>query len=132
MYVAVKGGETAILNSYKLLAEQRRGDNSQSELSVDQIRQQLKLAVDRVMTEGSVYDPELAALAIKQASGDLVEAIFCYALTARHCLAWVIPARWTRPACNSIAAFQRLSKICQVGRFWARPTITPSDYLTSP
>ena len=76
MYVAVKGGETAILNSYKLLAEQRRGDNSQSELSVDQIRQQLKLAVDRVMTEGSVYDPELAALAIKQASGDLVEAIF--------------------------------------------------------
>ncbi len=41
-----------------------------------QIRQQLKLAVDRVMTEGSVYDPELAALAIKQAAGDLVEAIF--------------------------------------------------------
>ena len=28
------------------------------------------------MTEGSVYDPELAALAIKQAAGDLVEAIF--------------------------------------------------------
>ncbi|ART56204.1 carbon-phosphorus lyase complex subunit PhnI [Acidovorax carolinensis] len=76
MYVAVKGGEAAILNSYRLLAEQRRGDTAQPELSVDQIRQQLKLAVDRVMTEGSVYDPELAALAIKQASGDLVEAIF--------------------------------------------------------
>ncbi|VTP60072.1 Bacterial phosphonate metabolism protein (PhnI) [Serratia rubidaea] len=28
------------------------------------------------MTEGGVYDRELAALAIKQASGDLVEAIF--------------------------------------------------------
>jgi alpha-D-ribose 1-methylphosphonate 5-triphosphate synthase subunit PhnI len=76
MYVAVKGGETAILNSYKLLAEQRRGDTEQAELTVEQIRQQLKLSVDRVMTEGSVYDPELAALAIKQASGDLVEAIF--------------------------------------------------------
>jgi len=76
MYVAVKGGETAILNSYKLLDEQRRGDITQAELSVAQIRSQLKLAVDRVMTEGSVYDPELAALAIKQASGDLVEAIF--------------------------------------------------------
>jgi alpha-D-ribose 1-methylphosphonate 5-triphosphate synthase subunit PhnI len=76
MYVAVKGGETAILNSYKLLAEQRRGDTTQPELSVAQICQQLKLSVDRVMTEGSVYDPELAALAIKQASGDLVEAIF--------------------------------------------------------
>ena len=76
MYVAVKGGETAILNSYKLLDEQRRGDPSLPELTVDQIRQQLKLSVDRVMTEGSVYDPELAALANKQASGDLVESIF--------------------------------------------------------
>lgn len=76
MYVAVKGGEAAILNSYRLLAAQRRGDAALPELSVAQIRQQLKLAVDRVMTEGSVYDPELAALAIKQAAGDLVEAIF--------------------------------------------------------
>ena len=76
MYVAVKGGETAILNSYRLLAQERRGDPSVAELGVDQIRQQLRLAVDRVMTEGSVYDPELAALAIKQAAGDLVEAIF--------------------------------------------------------
>jgi alpha-D-ribose 1-methylphosphonate 5-triphosphate synthase subunit PhnI len=76
MYVAVKGGETAILNSYKLIAEQRRGKTSTPELTIDQIQQQLKLAVDRVMTEGSVYDRELAALGIKQASGDLVEAIF--------------------------------------------------------
>jgi alpha-D-ribose 1-methylphosphonate 5-triphosphate synthase subunit PhnI len=76
MYVAVKGGEAAILNSYELLARQRRGDLLEPELSVNQIRQQMKLAVDRVMTEGSVYDPELAALAIKQAAGDLVEAIF--------------------------------------------------------
>lgn len=76
MYVAVKGGEAAILQSYRLLAEQRRGDGATPELSVTQIREQLKLAVDRVMTEGSVYDPELAALAIKQAAGDLVEAIF--------------------------------------------------------
>ena len=76
MYVAVKGGETAILNSYRLLAEQRRGDERVPELGIEQIRQQMKLAVDRVMTEGSVYDPELAALAIKQACGDLVEAVF--------------------------------------------------------
>ncbi|MEN9905705.1 MAG: hypothetical protein RLZZ555_2270 [Pseudomonadota bacterium] len=76
MYVAVKGGETAILNSYRLLAQQRRGDDSVPELGIAQIREQMKLAVDRVMTEGSVYDPDLAALAIKQACGDLVEAIF--------------------------------------------------------
>jgi alpha-D-ribose 1-methylphosphonate 5-triphosphate synthase subunit PhnI len=36
----------------------------------------MALAVDRVMTEGSIYDRDLAALAIKQARGDLVEAIF--------------------------------------------------------
>lgn len=76
MYVAVKGGETAILNSYRLLAQQRRGDESVPELGIAQIREQMKLAVDRVMTEGSVYDQDLAALAIKQACGDLVEAIF--------------------------------------------------------
>jgi alpha-D-ribose 1-methylphosphonate 5-triphosphate synthase subunit PhnI len=43
---------------------------------VPQIREQLALAVNRVMAEGSLYDPDLAALAIKQARGDLIEAIF--------------------------------------------------------
>ena len=76
MYVAVKGGAAAIESSWHLLDAQRRGDTDIAELSVAQIRSQLSLAVDRVMSEGSLFDPELAALAIKQASGDLVEAIF--------------------------------------------------------
>jgi alpha-D-ribose 1-methylphosphonate 5-triphosphate synthase subunit PhnI len=76
MYVAVKGGEAAIDNAHQFLAEKRRGDISVAELSVKQIQQQLSLAVDRVMTEGSLYDTQLAALAIKQAMGDTVEAIF--------------------------------------------------------
>jgi alpha-D-ribose 1-methylphosphonate 5-triphosphate synthase subunit PhnI len=76
MYVAVKGGERAIANAHRLLAAERRGDLSVPELTLDQIDQQLGLAVDRVMTEGSLYDRELAALAIKQARGDLIEAIF--------------------------------------------------------
>jgi alpha-D-ribose 1-methylphosphonate 5-triphosphate synthase subunit PhnI len=76
MYVAVKGGEKAITNAHQLLAKRRRGDTSIAVLSVEQISQQLALAVDRVMTEGSIYDRELAALAIKQSAGDLVEAIF--------------------------------------------------------
>jgi alpha-D-ribose 1-methylphosphonate 5-triphosphate synthase subunit PhnI len=76
MYVAVKGGERAIEASWRLLDKARRGDTRLAELSVAQIREQLRLAVSRVMTEGSVYDEELAALAIKQAAGDLVEAIF--------------------------------------------------------
>jgi len=76
MYVAVKGGERAIENAHALLASVRRGDPSVPELGLDQISEQLALAVDRVMSEGSLYDRELAALAIKQARGDLIEAIF--------------------------------------------------------
>ncbi|HTG19583.1 MAG TPA: carbon-phosphorus lyase complex subunit PhnI [Reyranella sp.] len=76
MYVAVKGGETAIAHSLDLIADKRRGDRDVAELSLEQIDQQLGLAVDRVMTEGSCYDRALAALAVKQARGDLVEAIF--------------------------------------------------------
>ncbi|ASY73794.1 carbon-phosphorus lyase complex subunit PhnI [Sinorhizobium fredii] len=75
-YVAVKGGEQAILNSHRLIAEDRRGDTSVPELTVRQISEQMGLAVERVMCEGSVYDRELAALALKQAQGDTVEAIF--------------------------------------------------------
>ena len=76
MYVAVKGGERAIDNAHAWLAEERRGDRDVAELSVAQIREQLRLAVNRVMAEGSLYDPDLAALAIKQARGDMIEAIF--------------------------------------------------------
>ena len=76
MYVAVKGGERAIDNAHGWLADERRGDLGVAALSVAQIRSQLTLAVNRVMAEGSLYDPDLAALAIKQARGDLIEAVF--------------------------------------------------------
>jgi alpha-D-ribose 1-methylphosphonate 5-triphosphate synthase subunit PhnI len=76
MYVAVKGGEQAISNAHALLAEKRRGDPATPELAVEQIEGQLALGVDRVMSEGSLYDRRIAALAIKQARGDLIEAIF--------------------------------------------------------
>ncbi len=76
MYVAVKGGEKAIENAHAWMAEERRGSPDVEELSLPQIREQLGLAVNRVMAEGSMYDPDLAALAIKQARGDLIEAIF--------------------------------------------------------
>ena len=75
-YVAVKGGEAAIDNAHAWLAEERRGDTATPALSVGQIQQQLGRSVDRVMAEGSLYDCELAALAIKQAQGDLIEAAF--------------------------------------------------------
>ena len=76
MYVAVKGGERAILNSYRQLDAYRRGDTSLPDITLAQIREQMPLAISRVMAEGSLYDPHLAALALKQAAGDQVEAIF--------------------------------------------------------
>lgn len=76
MYVAVKGGEAAIANAHALLADRRRGDRQVPALGLEQIIQQLGLAVDRCMAEGSLYDRELAALAIVQSRGDLIEAIF--------------------------------------------------------
>ena len=76
MYVAVKGGEQAIDNAHRLLAHTRRGDRTLPAIAAEQIVEQLSLGVDRVMAEGSLYDRELAAIAIRQARGDLIEAIF--------------------------------------------------------
>ncbi|NBC31612.1 MAG: carbon-phosphorus lyase complex subunit PhnI [Alphaproteobacteria bacterium] len=76
MYVAVKGGERAIDEAHRQLAEKRRGDPAVPRLSARQIGEQLGLAVDRVMAEGALYDRDLAARAIRQAMGDLIEAAF--------------------------------------------------------
>jgi alpha-D-ribose 1-methylphosphonate 5-triphosphate synthase subunit PhnI len=76
MYVAVKGGEAAIRNAHRQLADKRRGDRTLPDITLEQIANQLALAVDRVMAEGSLYDRDLAALAIKQSRGDMIEAIF--------------------------------------------------------
>ena len=75
-YVAVKGGERAIDAAHAWLAAVRRGDPAVSALTTAQIAEQLGRAVDRVMAEGSLYDRELAALAVQQAQGDLIEAAF--------------------------------------------------------
>src|ERR1700754_2733274 len=76
MYVAVKGGEAAIANAHRLLADRRRGDRSLPAIGIEQIIEQLGLAVDRVMAEASLYDRALAALSVRQARGDMIEAIF--------------------------------------------------------
>jgi alpha-D-ribose 1-methylphosphonate 5-triphosphate synthase subunit PhnI len=76
MYIAVKGGEHAIEASRQLLAAARRGDGDVPVLEVAQVEQQLGLLVGRVMAEASLYDPRLAALAIRQACGDAIEAAF--------------------------------------------------------
>ena len=76
MYVSVKGGEKAIDNAHRLLADRRRGDRSIPEITDKQVTEQLSVGVSRVMAEGALYDPELAARAMRQARGDMIEAIF--------------------------------------------------------
>ncbi|TSD92930.1 carbon-phosphorus lyase complex subunit PhnI [Skermania sp. ID1734] len=75
MYVAVKGGQKAIAHAHALLAKEGRGALSVDRLSVDAVAGQLPVLVSRVMTEGSLYDPDLAARAIRQSQGDVIEAI---------------------------------------------------------
>ena len=76
MYVAVKGGEKAIDNAHRLLADRRRGDRDLPEITDRQVAEQLSVGVSRVMAEGALYDPALAARAMRQARGDMIEAIF--------------------------------------------------------
>lgn len=73
MYVAVKGGEKAIANAHALLA--RRGAGEGERIHHAQVRDQLGVLVSRVMAEGSLYDPDLAAKALLQAQGDVLEAV---------------------------------------------------------
>lgn len=73
-YVAIRGGENAIEEATTAQAALRGGDAAPLETS--QVIGQLRFLNDRVMSEGGAYAPELAALAIKQASGDPLEAAF--------------------------------------------------------
>jgi len=74
-YVAVAGGTEAIFKVEELLKYYRLKGKSDP-LLVEQIRDQLRLAVDKVMGEGSLYAPTYAALALKQVEGDTIEASF--------------------------------------------------------
>ncbi len=75
MYVAVKGGEKAIANAHALLARRGRGAEDAPRIDYAQVREQLGVLVSRVMAEGSLYDPDLAAKALLQAQGDVLEAV---------------------------------------------------------
>ena len=72
-YAAVSGGQEAISQVEELLRLLRSGGGSPP-LEVNQLKDQQRLAVDRVMGEGSLYAPTIAALALKQAEGDGFEA----------------------------------------------------------
>ncbi|MEW2360123.1 carbon-phosphorus lyase complex subunit PhnI [Spirillospora sp. NPDC029432] len=72
-YSNARGGEQAILAAERLVRDERRAGASPF-LRLDQITERMRLAVDRVMGEGGLWAPELAARAIRQAEGDVLEA----------------------------------------------------------
>lgn len=74
-YVGVKGGSDAIINS-EVLIDYYRTKDIEKELPVSEIKNQFRLAVDRVMSEGSLYDRLVASIALKQAEGDVLEATY--------------------------------------------------------
>lgn len=71
-YVATRGGERAIEQSERLY---RALLGPITPARVAEVRDALPLLVDRVMGEASLYDPDMAALALAQAGGDLYEAV---------------------------------------------------------
>ncbi|WP_158737053.1 carbon-phosphorus lyase complex subunit PhnI [Alteribacillus sp. YIM 98480] len=74
-YVAVTGGQEAIEQADNLSLFYRTR-NVSTLLNPEMIENQMRLLVDRVMGEGGLYAPEYAAIALKQAEGDPLEAVF--------------------------------------------------------
>lgn len=72
MYVAAKGGEQAIAQAEALFRELNGHFDAEF---VQALVRHMPYLLDRVMGEGSLYAPELAALALAQSGGDLYEAV---------------------------------------------------------
>ena len=73
-YVAVTGGEQAIAASLDL--NERRRVQAGRALDVADVLATLPDLVGQVQSEGSLWAPEIAAVAIKQACGSVEEAVF--------------------------------------------------------
>ncbi|MDF5757072.1 carbon-phosphorus lyase complex subunit PhnI [Spongiactinospora sp. TRM90649] len=68
-----RGGTEAILAAERLV--RRSGEEAGSDrITLAQLTERMGLAVDRVMGEGGLWAPELAARALRQAEGDVMEA----------------------------------------------------------
>jgi alpha-D-ribose 1-methylphosphonate 5-triphosphate synthase subunit PhnI len=72
-YAAARGGLDAILAAEELMRAKRDGGSSPP-LEIGQLTERLNLAVDRVMGEAGLWAPDLAARALRQAEGDIIEA----------------------------------------------------------
>ncbi len=73
-YAAARGGIDAIVAAEELV-RRKRDEGSSPKLEVGQLIERLGLAVDRVVGEGGLWAPELAAFALRQTEGDVIEAV---------------------------------------------------------
>jgi alpha-D-ribose 1-methylphosphonate 5-triphosphate synthase subunit PhnI len=73
-YIAVKGGTNAIEASIERLTYERL--KHREVVAPETIRASMRGLIDQVMSEASLYNEEVAALAIKQAEGSPEEAVF--------------------------------------------------------
>ncbi|WP_136689615.1 carbon-phosphorus lyase complex subunit PhnI [Halorhabdus amylolytica] len=74
-YVAVTAGEEIIERAEDLFEKQRTSGEDE-DIGIDQLDSQLGRVIGQAMSEAGLYAPRLAALAVKQAQGDTVEAAF--------------------------------------------------------
>ena len=72
-YVAVTGGKEAIEQSLKLLELFRE---SGEDITVSCIKENMRLLIDKIMSEAGFYSEEYVALALKQCEGSVEEAVF--------------------------------------------------------
>lgn len=77
-YVAIKGGEHAIAAAEAAIEflRTRGACGGETPLATEQLQHQLHFLHSQLLSEGGLYDPELAGLAIKQCLGDPLEAAF--------------------------------------------------------
>lgn len=73
-YVAVKGGAHAINNSVILYKNRRLEEGT--DIEVENIKTNMRQLINQIMSEASFYDRNTAALAVKQAEGNMEEAVF--------------------------------------------------------
>lgn len=72
-YYAIKGGEEAIKNSLNFYADLTSDTDG---IEDENLINTLSFAIDKVMSEGSLYSKKLAARAIKRSAGDMLNASF--------------------------------------------------------
>ena len=105
-YVAVKGGEQAIEESLRRLKYERVKKGAGA--GVDQIEQGMRLLVDQVMSEGSLYAPSSPHWQSSRERAVWRRRYFCCEAIAPHCRAGTTPILLTVGKWRSNAEYPQL------------------------